>query len=137
MTRDIKAYEDIIHLPHHVSKKRPQMAVRDRAAQFSPFAAVVGHETAVKEAARHTDRKRVLDETQKAVIDERLMEIESRIENCEVEIIYFQADSKKDGGQYLEKVGKVKKLDHYNKSIVMLDGEWIDVEDIYSIVINP
>ena len=44
-----KQYDDIIHLPHHVSKIRPQMSMQDRAAQFSPFAALTGYDAAIKE----------------------------------------------------------------------------------------
>ncbi len=76
---DKSKYEDIIHLPHHVSSKRPQMSLKDRAAQFAPFAAVVGHEKAVKETARLTERRRELDEMEKAIINEQLREIESQL----------------------------------------------------------
>ena len=68
-------YEDIIHLPHHVSKKYPQMPVSDRAAQFIPFMALTGYEDAVEETARLTDRKIDLDETQKNLLDDLLEDI--------------------------------------------------------------
>lgn len=137
MYNELKAYEDIIHLPHHVSSRRPQMAIADRAAQFSPFAAVVGHESAVKEAARYTDQRKELDETKKAIIDDQLRDIEAQLPNgFDVEILYFQLDELKAGGKYIVKFGKVKKLDKYTKEIHMEDGTSIIIDDIYSIVSN-
>lgn len=135
---DIGPYDDIIHLPHHTSKKRKRMPVSDRAAQFAPFSAVVGHESAVKEAARITDRKRELDETEKAIIDKELRAIEAGLPGgFEIEIVYFQPDEKKDGGKYVAEIGKVKKLDKYQGKIHMVDGTCISIEDVISIVSNP
>lgn len=134
----LKIYEDIIHLPHHVSSKRPQMALADRAAQFAPFAAVVGHETAVKEAARYTDQRKELDEMGKATVDEQLREIEAHLPiRCDVEIVYFQPDRLKAGGKYIVKVGMINKLDKYTGEIHMVDGTIIAVAEVYSIVYNP
>lgn len=135
---ELKPYKDIIHLPRHVSSKRTQMSLADRAAQFSPFAAVVGHETAVKEAARMTDRRKDLDETEKTTIDDQLREVESQLPNgFDVEIVYFQPDELKAGGKYIVQVGKVKKLDKYTREVLMVDGTRIAIEEIYSIVNNP
>jgi cell division septal protein FtsQ len=130
-------YEDIIHLPHYVSHKRPHMNLADRAAQFAPFSAVVGHDSAVKEAARYTDQRRELDETRKTIIDNQLREIEIQLPNgFEVEIVYFQPDDLKTGGKYISKIGKVKKFDEYAKEVLMVDGTTIAIYDIYSIVNN-
>lgn len=132
--KELKSYEDILHLPHHVSSRRPRMPIADRAAQFTPFAAVVGHETAVKEAARHTDQRKELDEMEKAIIDDKLRVIEAQLpESIEVRIVYFKSDKLKAGGQYVTKVGKVKKLDSYEREVLMVDGTRIAVEEIYSI----
>ncbi len=134
---ELKTYEDIIHLPHHVSSRRPQMALEDRAAQFSPFAAVVGHETAVKEAARNTDQRKELDEMGKAIIDDQLREIEVQLPNgFDVEVVYFQPDELKAGGKYIVKVGRIKKLDKYIGEVQMVDGTNIAIDEIYSIVNN-
>lgn len=134
---DINIYNDIIKLPHHVSKRRAQMSVADRAAQFSPFAAVVGHEKAVKEAARITDQRKELDEMEKAIIDEQLREIEVQLPSAvDVEIQYFIPDEKKDGGEYRSKVGHIKKIDTYLKDVLMTDGMRIAIKDIYQIIIN-
>lgn len=133
-----KKYADIIHLPHHVSNKYPQMPIKDRAAQFAPFAAVVGHEEAIKEVARYTDQRRELDETEKAVIDIQLQEVESQLPNSDpVEIVYFQPDVSKVGGEYIVQVGKVKKIDPYSRTIQMIDGVLIPIDEIVGITINP
>lgn len=132
--RDLEIYEDILRLPHYESSRRPQMPIADRAAQFSPFAAVVGHETAVKEAARVTDRRKELDEMEKAIIDEQLREIETQLpESSEVEIIYFKSDEVKAGGQYVTRIGEVKKLDSYEREVLMVDGTRIAIDEIYSV----
>jgi len=134
MHKELKTYEDIIHLPHHVSSRRTKMPIADRAAQFSPFAAVVGHETAVKEAARLTDQRKELDEMEKAIIDDQLREIEAQLPNgFDVEVVYFKPDELKAGGQYITKVGRVKKLDIYEREVLMVDGTRIEIDEIYSI----
>lgn len=131
LDQDIKKYEDILDLPHHVSRKRPQMSLGDRAAQFSPFAAVVGHEEAIKETARRTDRRKELDETEKAMIDAQLREIEVNLPNgSEIEIEYFLPDERKAGGKYLIKIGKVKKFDPYLRLVHMIDGTCIPIDEI-------
>lgn len=127
-------YEDIIDLPHHESNKRPKMSLADRAAQFSPFAAVVGHESAVKETARLTEQRRELDEMEKAIIDEQLRDIEAQLPHeSNVKIVYFKPDALKSGGKYIVKVGKVKKLDVYLKEVQMEDGISIPIDEIFSI----
>ena len=136
--KDTKAYDDIIHLPHHVSSRRAQMSLADRAAQFSPFAAVVGHETAVRETARLTEQRKELDEMEKVIINDQLRKIETQLpDGCDVEITYFVPDGLKAGGQYVVKVGNIKKLDVYLKEVHMKDGTQIAIEEICSVLINP
>ena len=107
-------YKEIIDLPHPVSKKHPQMSLRDRAAQFSPFAALTGHSDAIDEAARLTDRRIELDESQIAELDGKLQIIAERIgEHPTVAVTWFRPDEKKAGGAYVEKTGAVKKIDGY------------------------
>lgn len=131
---DGKAYSDIIHMKRPKSSKRTPMPISDRAAQFAPFAAVVGHEASVKEAARLTDVKRDLDETQKTIIDDQLREIVSKLGNANhVSIIHFQEDDLKSGGAYVETVGKVMKIDLYTNEVCMVEGTRIKIEDIFSI----
>ncbi len=127
-------YDDIINLPHHVSKTHPQMTVSDRAAQFSPFAALNGYDAAIKETARLTDERVKLDEYMKEVLSDRLQILADRIkEHPEIVIIYFQPDAKKKGGAYVTAVGTVKKIDEYERIVVMTDGTLIPIDEIISI----
>lgn len=129
-------YEDIIDLPHHVSPTRPQMSLHDRAAQFSPFAALTGHQEAVHETQRLTLEKRELDENQKVVINEKLQKLLERVaELPEVRITYFEPDRKKEGGSYPEIHGNVKKIDEIMRQIYLTDGTVIGIEDIVDIEI--
>lgn len=127
-------YDDIINLPHHTSSKRPRMSMIDRAAQFSPFAALTGYDAAIKETARLTDRRIELDEYSKAALDERLRMIHDHIkENPEITITYFQPDERKAGGAYLSVIGSIKKIDNYERSVIMQDGQKIPIEEIMEI----
>lgn len=129
-----KTYDDIIHLPRHVSKKHPQMALSDRAAQFSPFAALTGHGAAIKETARLTDERIQLDEYMINVLSDRLQIIADRLkEKPEVMITYFQPDEKKNGGAYVTATGTVKKIDAYERIVVMTDRQEIPIDDIVGI----
>lgn len=130
-------YDDIIHLPHHRSKKHAPMPIIDRAAQFSPFAALTGHDAAIKETARLTDRKIELDEYEIAILDEKLQQIKEKLPmNPEITVTYFQPDVRKDGGEYRTISGKVKKMDEYAKSIIMENGIRLPIEDIIELVLN-
>lgn len=127
-------YDDIIHLPHHVSQKHPQMAIMDRAAQFSPFAALTGHGAAITETARLTDERVELDESMKIGLSDRLQIILDRLkEYPEIAITYFQPDTKKDGGAYITVVNTVKKIDEHERVVVMTDGTAIPIDEIISI----
>ncbi len=127
-------YDDIINLPHHTSPKRPRMSMIDRAAQFSPFAALTGYDAAVKETARLTDRRIELDEYSKAALDERLQLIQDHLQEYpEVTITYFQPDKRKDGGAYLSVTGSIKKIDTYEKCVVMMDKQKILIDEIFGI----
>lgn len=129
-----KEYDDIIHLPHHVSKARPHMAGIDRAAQFSPFAALTGHSASVKETARLTNVRVELDENMKDALSDRLQILADRLdEEHEIEVTYFQPDMKKNGGAYVSAVCTVKKIDKYERVIVMTDGTVIPIVEIVSI----
>lgn len=130
----MKDYKDIINMPHHVSKIRPQMSMRDRAAQFAPFAALVGYDDAVKETARQTSKRIELLDEQVAIINEKiLLLIELIKDNPKIFITYFAPDKKKDGGIYITINGTVKKIDEYNKLIIMQDGRTIKMDDIFDI----
>ena len=103
-------YNDIINLPHHISPTRQRMSLHDRAAQFVPFAALVGYDEAVAETARLTESRPELDEQAQRVINERLAYVADHIhEQLEVPIKYFVPDEHKSGGAIVEASGKVKK----------------------------
>lgn len=127
-------YDDIIDLPHHVSATRPQMSMIDRAAQFSPFAALTGYDAAIKETARLTDQKIDLDDYEKEEINDKIQLITEHLgEDFEVVITYFQPDSRKAGGAYVDAVGIVKKIDEYDRVIILQDGKKIPIDDILDI----
>lgn len=128
------SYEDIIHLTHHVSTTRPHMSIYDRAAQFAPFAALTGHDAAVRETARLTDRRRELDEETKQRLDERLQLLKSNMESHpEILVTYFIPDDRKEGGQYTNISGKVKKIDVYNRMLYFENERCIPIEEITDI----
>ena len=127
-------YEDIINLPHHVSDKRPQMALRDRAAQFAPFAALTGHDEAIKETARLTDERIELDESTLAILNDKIQIILDNLDiEPEVTVSYFKPDNKKSGGAYIDHTGVVKKIDDFEKIVIFTDKVIIPIEDIIDI----
>ena len=124
-------YDDILHLPHHTSKTHRRMSRLDRAAQFSPFAALTGYDDVVKETARLTDAQVELTEDEKAVLDERLrLVMES---DSEAAVTWFQPDTKKRGGAYVTTTGRVKKVDPLQHCLVMEDGAQIPIDSVTAI----
>lgn len=124
-------YDDIINLPHPTSQNHPRMSLHDRAAQFSPFAALTGHEAAIKETARLTDDKHILSEDVIEKINGQLKIIAENIgAEQEITVTYFVPDSKKSGGAYVDCDGTVKKIDEYNRTLVMTDNTVIPIEQI-------
>ena len=127
-------YKDIIDLPHHQSLRRPRMAMIDRAAQFSPFAALTGHNDAIIETARLTDRKIELDEGTKSIINEKIQMISDFLfEKPTVTFTHFEPDIKKEGGTYLNTTGTIKRIDEFKREIILTDGRIILIEHIYDI----
>lgn len=124
-------YDDIINLPHPEPTIRPRMAMENRAAQFSPFAALTGYDDATREEARLVDMKQELSEDMKDMIDAKLAIIEQHIkEQPEISVTYFQPDEKKTGGRYTTVSGNVKKLDGVEHVIIMADGTKIPIGDV-------
>ena len=124
-------YDDIINLPHHVSKKRPQMTIVQRSAQFAPFAALAGYDDAVKETARLTDRKIELEDGQKEILNNKLLYILENIDSKpEVTFTYFVKDKTKSGGNYKEKTGIVRKIDMIEHYIQFIDKSKININDL-------
>lgn len=117
-------YDDIINLPHHQSTTHPHMPLSDRAAQFSPFAALSGYEAAIDETARLTDEQAELDEGVKNSINEKLQKIKEQLPDTQphIRVTYFEPDKRKEGGAYLTIEGKVRKIDEYKGVLVMQDG---------------
>ena len=127
-------YEDIINLPHHVSTKRPQMSMLDRAAQFSPFAALTGYDAAIKETGRLTDEKIEMDEASLNMLNMKFqLLVEALGDEHEVSFTYFKPDETKAAGAYVTATGIVKKVDDYERLITMVDGAKIPMDDVYSI----
>ena len=127
-------YKDIINLPHYQSRKRPHMSNYDRAAQFSPFAALTGHDEAIRETARLTDKKLELDEMTKTMLNEKFNFIMEHIyDQPEITVTYFIPDVSKSGGMYMDFTGKVKKYDYLNRILYFTDNTEIKVDDISEI----
>ena len=127
-------YDDIIHLPHHVSQNHPQMPFRDRAAQFAPFAALTGYESAVEETARLTSERRELDPQEAEELNRRLAELAARLpERPEVTVEYFVPDDRKTGGAYVTVTGRVRHVSVPEKTLVMEDGTVVALDDVVSI----
>ena len=129
-----RKYNEIMGLPHHVSKTRPQMPMSDRAAQFAPFAALTGYDAAIKETGRLTDERIELDVEVLSALDMKYqLLMEALDEAPEVTITYFQPDERKAGGKYVSAVGAVKKVDDFERRITMQDGAKIPMDDVLSI----
>lgn len=127
-------YADIINLPHHISKKRPQMNLIDRAASFAPFAALTGYDDAVRETARLTDSKLELDENTKELLNEKLqIVLEMNSDELPVSITYFVPDKRKSGGAYVVKTGTIKRYDEYERQIVFTDKTSVSIDDVIEI----
>lgn len=125
------SYEDIINLPHHTSTTHPRMSAASRAAQFSPFSALTGHDAAVKETARLTDHQLELEESALAVLDRKLRILADHLaDHPEVAITYFQPDAKKSGGAYLTVTGMIKRIDDFEGVITLHSGERILFERV-------
>ena len=125
-----RQYEDMIHLPHHVSSRHPQMSMTDRAAQFSPFAALTGYGDAVREKARFTEETPDLSEEERARLDDTLRQICAAAgegQNPRIRILYFVPDEKKAGGAYREAADRIRKIDFGVQQIVLEDGTRIPV----------
>lgn len=127
-------YADIINLPHHTSSKHLRMSRENRAAQFSPFAALTGYDAEITETARLTNEKIELDEDKVNDINAKLQYIIDHInEKPEISVEYFIPDEKKSGGAYVTVSGAVRIIDEYDKSVVFYNGKRIPIADIYTV----
>lgn len=127
-------YDDIINLPHHESARHPKMPALDRAAQFLPFAALAGHDAAVRETARLTEDRVELDEIRKEELDVHLQLLrEQLVQKPQVSITYFVPDVIKDGGTCFTITGTIRKIEETRRQVIMENGTVIPIDDIYGI----
>ena len=132
MDKDTHRYDDIINLPHPTSANHPRMSLYDRAAQFSPFAALTGHDAAIKETARLTEQKIELSEDTISRLNEKLQIVADHLET-EVTITYFVPDERKSGGAYVSYTGIVRRIDDDEHTLMMTDNTVIPSEQISEI----
>ena len=127
-------YEDIVNLPPHISKRHPQPTMIERAARFAPFAAITGYEEMVLEEARVTEERIELDEGTLAMLNEKLNIIHDSLDSEPViQITYFEPDKKKSGGAYISVTGTVKRIDEYERLVIMSDGKKIRIDEIFGL----
>ena len=128
-------YEDIIHLSRPVSTRHLPMSMYDRAAQFSPFAALTGYDAAIEETARLTDHQAELAESSKEILDKKIRAIQDAIDTLpEVTVTFFEPDLRKAGGAYRTITGRVKKIDEYNKALILQDETAVPFWQLHDIV---
>ena len=127
-------YDDIINLPHHVSKVHPQMSMMNRAVQFAPFAALTGHAAAIEETASLTDEQTELADEDSEALNQKLAYLRENLhEHPTITITYFEPDKKKAGGAYKTIEGQLQNIDDYNQSIVLKSGEAIPLKSVLDI----
>ena len=127
-------YDDIINLPHHVSKNRKRMSNYDRAAQFSPFAALKGYDDEIDEAARFTEAKSFVEGELVNDLNEKLLLLKETVrQHPLVKIVYFVKDERKAGGAYVTAEAHLKKLSEYDRNLTLDNGLTVSFDDIYQI----
>ena len=130
----IGAYDDILHLSRPQSKKHKPMPVEERAAQFSPFAALTGYDAAVSETARLTEERVELDAQEAERLGERIAELAKRQkEQPELSLLYYVPDARKEGGAYVTVSGRLRKITDFPRCIYLTDGSEIPIEDIVAV----
>lgn len=129
--KETHKYDDIIGLPHHTSAHRAGMPMIDRAAQFSPFAALTGYEDVIEETGRLTESSTELTEGSKQALNEKFRIL---AEHCwvtpQVTVTYFEPDRLKTGGSYVTVTARVKRVDEYDQVLRLIDGREIPMEAI-------
>lgn len=127
-------YADIINLTHHTSPRRHRMSMYDRAAQFSPFAALTGYEAQVREVERVTEERAELSEDVLNGLDERLQLLMARLaERPTVSVTYFVPDVKKAGGEYVLHSGVVRRVDTFGRRLLFEDGTLVEIAAVRAI----
>ena len=124
-------YDDIIDLPRPKSKHEP-MPMSDRAAQFSPFAALTGYGDAIDETARLTDRRIELSEEERAELDYKQQYL-ATLDAPTVTVTYFVPDERKSGGAYVTHTGVLKRIDELERMMLFMDGTRVELDDVMGI----
>lgn len=122
-------YEDILHHPYPLPSKRAKMSMVERAAQFAPFAALTGYDSAIRETSRLTDRQIELDESEKAALDDKLQQLLHLPASPYVSVTHFVNDCSKEGGAYITTAGYLRKMDFYRNCLV-LDQQAIPIDTV-------
>ncbi len=137
---NVHDYSDILRIPHHQSDRHPRMTLLNRAAQFSPFAALTGYDDAIMETGRLTDKKRELSEEEQHILNERMAMLEEHLsglskgeERPEVEIEYYVPDGRKAGGSYNRATVRVKRVDEVVRELVLTNGQRIPLDNLFSL----
>ena len=113
------------------------MPMSDRAAQFAPFAALTGYDSAIKETGRLTNERIELDEDALTALNVKYQFLMDALdEEPEIKITYFKPDERKAGGEYVSAIGTVKKVDDFERLITMQDGTRIPMDDVYDMSIS-
>lgn len=124
-------YNDIIDLPRPKSKHEP-MPMSDRAAQFSPFAALTGYGDAIDETARLTDARIELSEEERAELDYKQQYL-ATLDAPTVTVTYFVPDERKSGGAYVTHTGTLKRIDEVERMMVFVDGTRVPLDEVVGI----
>ena len=124
-------YDDILDLPRPKSKHEP-MPMSDRAAQFSPFAALTGYGDAIDETARLTDHRIELSEEERAELDYKQQYL-STLDSPTVTVTYFVPDERKTGGAYVTHTGTLKRIDEVERMMVFEDGLRVPLNEVMDI----
>ena len=130
-----RRYDGMIDLPHHVSRKHPQMSREARAAQFASFKALTGYEDCVAEAARITEERIEPDDAALLLLNGKMQLLQKKISSRpEISVTYFVADKKKSGGEYVTVCERVKRIDEIARTMIFTDGKTIPIDDIIDMV---
>ena len=127
-------YDDIINLPHHVSKTRKPMSMINRAAQFAPFTALTGHDEAIAETARQTTPRQILSSDEQEILSKNLAYVIDHIgEHLNLTFTYFIPDILKDGGRYATITGVIRRYDELERTVILETNEILLIDNILSI----
>lgn len=131
----MNSYNDIINMPHHISGKHRPMS--GRAAQFAPFAALTGYDDCIEETSRLTDEKKELTPDMIAELEKKTaFLVETEQDSPFVTIEYFVPDERKSGGRYITVSGNFKRIDEYNKNMILTNGNKIPLDDIFRLEVS-